>query len=247
VTEQQTVEPTEEDVARTIAEYETIAIGTGARAEFDAPEFTADGTTWSQVWLSQDPPVAARATARRDGAASTVVVLWADALPAEDSWRDLWLRRPMPLFGAYVRRDAIRHAFRDAIGDRREPGDHAPAPRPAAPARDWETELRAARTAEQLRAVWKDCKGQRTAALEVIFDARLADLNDNPWGTPGTPQPVFEVGRVMSDGSIDQAREVRTSTGALRVEASDARPGAPRDFLKPSSPKKRNRKKRGRR
>jgi hypothetical protein len=185
--------PSEEDVAKTIAEYETIAIGTGAAAEFDAPEFTADGTTWSQVWLSQDPPVAARATARRDGAASTVVVLWNDALPAEDSWRDLWLRRPMPLFGAYVRRDAIRHAFRDAIGDRREPGDHGgKTPEAPAPERDWDADLENASTVEQLTEVWAAARTARarTAPREVVFERRLAQLEQvesDAWGEPGTP------------------------------------------------------------
>jgi hypothetical protein len=227
--------PTEEDVAKTIAEYETIAIGTGARCEFEAPSFSADGVTWTKAWLAEQPPVAAMARVRRDGAESEVVVLWRDVVPADEEWRKLWERRPSPLFGAYARRAVILHAFRDVFGERREPGDN---PRTLAveepPKRDWDAELEAATSSEHLMLIWAEARNQRerTAPREVIYERRLAELEAaeaDAWGAPG-----------------EAAAESRTSTGALRQTVADRTRGMPRDYLKPSSPKKRNRK-RGRR
>lgn len=186
----ETGEVTEEEVAKTIAEYERIAIATGARVQFDAPEFSADGVTWSQVWLPEtEPPVAARARVHRDGAPSTVVALWRDALPTEESWKALWTARPMPLFGAFVRRDAIRHAFRDVIGDRREPGDHAPAAEPWEPARDWAGEIESAPTSEDLTTVWAAARHARarTAPLEVLYKTRMEALTNAEPAEPTAP------------------------------------------------------------
>jgi hypothetical protein len=207
--------PSEEDVAKTLAEYETIAIATGARAEFHAPEFTADGSSWTQVWLKEEPPTAGRCRVTRDGATSEVVVLWQDVVPVEESWHLLWTHRPMPLFGAYLRRSAIRHAFRDVIGERREPGDRVPELTvEKTTERDWDAELAAADSSEKLTGLWAEMRSARarTGAREVVFESRLAELEASEadvWGARGT-------------ATVERTR--------------------PRDYLPPSSPKKRNRK-----
>jgi len=215
-----------EDFAKTVAEYEVLAIGSGARAEFDAPEFTADGVTWSQVWLSEDPPVAARATTRRDGAASTVVVRWNDVLPADDEWRDLWTRRPMPLFGAYVRRDSIRHAFRDVVGDRRDADENQDGPRvdaPPADRTDWDTQLADAPDVAALDLVWKDMRADRarTPAREVVYRARRAELVDTEWEP--APGPSADAQGPATPERIEElARSIETHHGQLGEWVSEA-------------------------
>ena len=208
--------PTSDDVAETLAEYERLAISTGARVAFDAPEFSGDGDTWSQVWLAETPPAAARVTVYRDGAATTVVRLWRDSLPTEESWRALWLERPMVLFGAFVRRDAIRRAFRDQIGDRREPDEIAPAP--ARPERDWGAELAATKTVAEVDALARaarDVPRVMTPAFESEFRRRRA----------GIAEPAQH--RQSRGIVVPLSREVAEEIGAVSAPRPTPRPPAP--------------------
>jgi len=122
-----------ETIQQTLAEYERLAIGTGEWNGTDAPEFSRPGIVggmeWTTAWAPadvDDHPMFARATVYRKGVRRPVVVVirWEEALPAVDEWRDLWMRKPVTLFGAFALRAAYRRAFRDVIGDRREPDEH---------------------------------------------------------------------------------------------------------------------------
>lgn len=128
-----------DDVAQTLAEYTHLALSTGSRLEIDPVEFTADGEVWVPLWLNAEPPVAARATVRRDGVETVVYRRWVEALPGEmvttddgRLWRDVWEAKPTERFESYVLRAALARAFADVIGDRPDPGK--PRPRAAAPA-----------------------------------------------------------------------------------------------------------------
>lgn len=123
-----------DDVAQTLAEYTRYALSTGSRLEIDPVEFTADGEVWVQLWLPDEPPVAARATVRRDGIPTVLVRKWREALPGETVltndgrlWRDIWEANPTERFESYVLRAALGRAFADVIGDRPEPGKPRPA------------------------------------------------------------------------------------------------------------------------
>lgn len=199
-----------DDVAQTLAEYERLAIGTGAAVQIDPPEFSADGTTWAPFWMGEAPPVAARVTVHRNGIPTTVYVSWAESLPAEESWRALWIAKPMKLFGAYTIRAGLRRAFRDAIGDRREPDETTAAP--AAPARDWAAEIDTAGDVDAVHALHAEMKRARavTPDLELQLRNRLAAA---AWAPAEEPAP-------------------RTATGALRPSA--VKPGRPADYLAPN-------------
>jgi hypothetical protein len=194
---------TEEEFAQTLASYENAAIRTGQWNGTDAVEFSNDGAAWAPVWTKTDAfefPAFARARVHRVGVehADWQYVSWAESIPAVDDWRALWERKPMKLFGAYAQRSAIRHAFRDVIGDRRDPDEVDPAapltaPVPA-PERDWDADLENASTVEQLTEVWAAARTARarTAPREVVFERRLAQLEQvesDAWGEPGTPAP----------------------------------------------------------
>ncbi|MFB7843600.1 hypothetical protein [Microbacterium sp. NPDC056052] len=214
-----------DDVAQTLAEYERLAISTGDTVQIDPPEFSADGQVFAPFWAAEQPPVAARATVHRAGIPTTVYVAWGESLPAEDSWRALWLAKPMKLFGAYTVRAALRRAFRDVIGDRREPDETAATP--AAPARDWEAEIDAANSAGAVLALHEEMKRARavTPQLETQLRNRLTAA---AWAPAEEP-----------------AAEVRTATGALRP--SEAKQGMPQDFLAPTNRAARRAKSKGRR
>jgi len=170
---------TTEEVQQTLAEYERLAIQTGDEVRIDPPEFSLDGETWAPFFLPAGPdvpPAFARATVYRDGIPTTVYVSWAEALPADEEWRERWLRAPMALFGSFTLRAALRRAFRDAIGDRREADE--PADVPVATDRDWSAELAMANTPEAVEKLWDDAKRARavTVELEQQFRRRIQVL-----------------------------------------------------------------------
>lgn len=191
--------PNIDDVAQTLAEYERLAIGTGAAVRIEAPEFSSGeavliGNPWAPFWIGDEPPKVARVTVHRDGIPTEVYVAWDEAFPAEESWRSLWLAKPMKLFGAYVVRAALRRAFRDAIGDRREPDEQLPAPKTVAETtRDWDAEILAATTADAVNALHVEMKQHRvmTVAREIALGEQLrkaaADAWDLPIDLPPTP------------------------------------------------------------
>lgn len=226
---------TEEEFAQTLASYEAAAIKTGQWNGTDAVEFSNDGATWAPVWVKTDEhafPSFARARVHRAGVehADWQYVSWAESIPAVEDWRALWERKPMKLFGAYAQRSAIRHAFREVIGDRRDADEIDPAaptaaPETAAPGRDWDGEIEAATSSEQLTLIWAEARDQRkrTGPREVIYERKLAELEAaeaDAWGEPGTQ--------------------------ATAPETRTLRPSA-RDYLPAKSSATKRQKKRGRR
>lgn len=172
-----TTETTVEAVQQTLAEYERLAISTGESVQIDPPKFsdTGRGDDWSPVWAGEEPPAFGRATVHRNGVPTTVYVSWAESLPAVDEWHDLWLRKPMKLFGAYTLRTGLRRAFRDVIGDRHEPDEQEiAAPAPTAPAvdRDWRAELADAENEDEVQQLHRDAKAARAVSVELEREIR---------------------------------------------------------------------------
>jgi hypothetical protein len=196
-----------EAVQQTLAEYERLAIETGEWNGTDAPEFSngpqakslgdvlAGSTTieWTSAWLPSEAhphPLLARARVYRKGVDRPIeaVVRWDEAVPADSDWRELWLRKPVALFGAFTKRAALRSGFRDVIGDRREPDEPLEVPTPSSaavalpanPDRDWLAELANATTGDEIRELHAAAKAARavTVELERAFRQRLQALAD---------------------------------------------------------------------
>ncbi|TDL43862.1 hypothetical protein [Microbacterium oleivorans] len=196
-----------DDVAQTLAEYERLAITSGAVVQIDPPEFSADGDTFAPFWIDDEPPKLARSTVYRDGVPTTVYVAWDEAVPLETAmtedgrrWLDLWIERPMQRFGSYAVRSSLRRAFREVVGERVEPDEDAPKVAGAqapAPERDWDDEIASAPTEERLIEVWAEARASRarTAAREVAYRARLEQLTADGW----EPAPAQKPGRAPSD------------------------------------------------
>lgn len=196
---------TVEEFQQTLASYEEAAIKTGEWNGADAVEFSNDGLAWAPVWAATEEhphPVFARARVHRRGVEHTDwrYMTWDESVPAAEDWRALWERKPMKLFGAYALRDAIRHAFREVIGDRRDADEIDPASPTATtaveiPARDWDAAIATAATTDELTAVWAEARTARarTGAREVAYAAKLAELEQaeaDAWGEPATRTPA---------------------------------------------------------
>lgn len=204
-------DPTTDEVAQTLAEYERLAIGTGEFAGVDAPEFSHDGVTWTPFWIGDAHPQLARATVYRGAARHpiTVVTAWGESVPTRDvslpsdamQWADLWESKPMKLFGAYTLRAAYRRGFRDAIGTRREPDEHEPTvPRPRtpeAPNVDYAAAITATGSLEDIEALHKRMRTARavTPQLEVALRARRNELSAPPAPKPVPSPPKQQQGR----------------------------------------------------
>ncbi len=204
MSEQQTTTATDEDVAKTLADYERIVQATGEWNGREATEFTNDGHNWSPVWVKtpeHPTPLAARSRVHRIGVLypAEEVVLWDEAFPAENpDWQKVWTERPRVLFGAFTARRALKAAFREALRDRREPDD-LPEARDVAPQaepRNFDFEIATAADVDELKAVWSDARTARarTGPREVAYNARLAELTAKAWkpedvASPTTPTP----------------------------------------------------------
>lgn len=178
--------PSDDDVAKTLAEYERIAQGTGEWDGREPTEFSNDGVTWSPLWVpttGHAHPQFARSTVHRKGVLipTTEYAVWDEACPTEDAyWMKAWADRPRVLFGAWVARRALRTAFRAALADKREPddgprtGDETAAPA----ARDWDAEIASADTVDALDRVWADAKAPRarTGAREKAYNDKRASI-----------------------------------------------------------------------
>ena len=186
-----------DDVAQTLAEYERLAITSGAKVQIDPPEFSADGDHWLPI-VGELTPRWARATVHRDGIATTVYASWDESLPIETAqtedgrlWREIWEQKPMQRFGSFIVRAALRRAFREVVGDRTEPDEDAPRAAVAAP-RDWAKEYLSATSIAELNDIRHAVRAARenTIELQDLYTARRAALAGDDWKpiTPPTPE-----------------------------------------------------------
>lgn len=223
----QTTPATDEDVAKTLADYERIVQATGEWNGREATEFTNDGVNWSPVWVktAEHPnPLAARSRVHRVGVLypAEEVVLWEEAFPTENpDWQKVWTDRPRVLFGAFTARRALKAAFREALRDRREPDD-LPDARDAAQQpepRNWDLEIATAASEDELKGVWSDARAARarTGPREVAYNARLTHLANERERDSWTPQTP-DVPKLIAD-----------------LNASTARPHPPTVEIRPAS------------
>lgn len=220
---------TVEAVQQTLAEYERLARDTGEWNGAEPPEFSNDGERWAMAWLpdaENDHPALARVRIfrREDTRPTTVVVRWDEALPADEDWRALWLRKPTTLFGAFTYRTGLRRAFRDVIGDRREPDelDAPTAPTPAAAPRDFAAELETTKTPEDVQQLHAAAKKARavTVPLETAIRRRLSELTAAP-EVAAPPMPAVAVMPAPKPGNVKQPTPRLPSPADLaRIAAS---------------------------
>jgi len=158
-------------------------------------EWTADGVTWTQVWLSKENPAAARVGVYRAGfqAPLYAVATW----DAYNAGSPIWKKMPALMLGKCAEMLALRKAFpQDLSGlysaeemDQASPASSpnqaasrasapvsssAPAPEPAPepaqarqPSKDWLALANAARTRDELRPVYAEA--QAAGDLDVMI------------------------------------------------------------------------------
>lgn len=154
-------------------------------------EWTADGVTWTQVWLSKDNPAAARVGVYRAGfqAPLYAVATW----DAYNAGSPIWKKMPALMLGKCAEMLALRKAFpQDLSGlysaEEMDQATPAPRPEPVAPrpstggptpvpaaepaearrpSKDWLALANAARTRDELRPIYADA--QAAGDLDVMI------------------------------------------------------------------------------
>ncbi|WP_058633242.1 hypothetical protein, partial [Microbacterium oxydans] len=173
---------------KTIGEVEHIVHASGFWDGTGPVEFSDDGETWTEAWaptfevdlggepvrvLIAHPEFARVEVYRKEVRIPTkVTIRWAEQYPAaSEEWSGKWDRSPMRHLGRTVRMVAFRQTFRDLLGDirieeeideRDLPATAAAPASVAAPAvRDWDAEIAAAETVEQIDQVEADARAAR--------------------------------------------------------------------------------------
>lgn len=161
------------------------------------PEFTGDGVTWTQVWLSKEPPAAARVGVYRRGFREPLyaVALW-DAY-VQTTYKgdvtEMWRKMGPLMLAKCAEMLALRKAFpQDLAGlysaeEMDQASTHTtPAPESQTavqaevrqPSRDWLADANGARSRDELRVVYQ--AAQEAGDLGVaIADGRT--LKDYLW------------------------------------------------------------------
>ncbi|WP_454113528.1 phage recombination protein Bet [Microbacterium maritypicum] len=193
------------------------------------PEFTADGITWTQVWLSKEFPKAARVGVYRRGFREPLyaVALWDAYVQTKYNGdvSEMWSKMGPLMLAKCAEMLALRKAFpQDLSGlysaeemDQASPSS-APVSEPQAsvqpparevrqPSRDWLADANAAKSRQQLRPVFQ--AAQEAGDLDVaIADGRT--LKDYLWelreSLPETVEDIVDA-EVVEDAPAEQTAD----------------------------------------
>lgn len=235
---------------KTIGEVERIVHDSGLWDGTGPVEFSNDGETWTQAWAPSDdhphPEFARVSVYRKDVRIPTAVTIrWDEQFPeASEDWSGMWTRSPMRHFGRTVRMVGFRQTFREllqdiVIEDEDEDEDRASAPVPPA-ARDWEAEILAASTDEELLALVKDARAARVfkptpegTALDRLWKSRRAVLAAT---VPADAPPLSADEKAEHDRFFpEDARPVPHPPTVKLTPVSAAAPAKPRAPRKPTA------------
>jgi phage recombination protein Bet len=197
------------------------------------PEFTADGITWTQVWLSNEPPKAARVGVYRRGFRDALyaVALW-DAY-VQTNYKgevtDMWRKMGPLMLAKCCEMLALRKAFPQDLSGLYSSEEMSQADTPVAPVapvaavvqeqipaptmtHNWPVLLRTqVRTVEQLRTLYADAQGELGVVLadaaEVAAAAEQFGLDAPPAGV--TVEQLFRaVRQVLLDAEAGPSEDV---------------------------------------
>lgn len=164
----------------------TVCQRTGLDDGLEGPEFTSDGFNWTPVWLSSDPPAAARCTVWRKGAShpySGVALFSEFAKKFPDGHLEpFWHLMPAHMLGKCAEALARRMSFADQLSGVYAPEEFGaidsatvvdavppalpPAPPPAPP----RAPVEPTNEREAIATLWNSLPADRRPTVEVMKD-----------------------------------------------------------------------------
>lgn len=147
-------------------------------------QWTADGVEWVDVWLSKEPPAAARAGVMRKGFTEPLyaVATWTSYAPYfNGKLSQVWNQHGSLMLGKCAEMLALRKAFPMELSGLyvAEEMDTANTNLAAIlPTKDWLAELKLIEDKAELRVLFNDCKasGEMTPALSAEFMSHASKL-----------------------------------------------------------------------
>lgn len=149
-------------------------------------EWTADGETWLDVWLSDEPPKAARAAVMREGFTEPLyaVATWKSYAPYfNGKLSQMWQQHGALMLGKCAEMLALRKAFPMELSGLyvSEEMDSATAePEPVGSGRDWKKEIKEIADKDSLRKLYREAKefNEMTADLQADFMTKASEFED---------------------------------------------------------------------
>lgn len=213
------------DGARLVAER-------SGRYEGQTPtQWTADGQTWVDVWIGQEPPAAARVGVYKAGfrEALYAVARWDSYVQTEPVWEhgqksgervaSMWRKMPDLMLGKVAEMLALRKAFpQDLSGlystEEMQQASNADTPKPAEPVAqplaappkaepsvDWAGAAAACGTVKKLREVWAEAQAKGELAVEIDGHTVKSILQARAEALNREPEADPDTGEVI-DGEI---------------------------------------------
>jgi phage recombination protein Bet len=145
-------------------------------------EWTADGEKWVDVWLSKEPPAAARAGVMRQGFTEPLyaVATWGSYAPYfGGKLSQMWQQHGSLMLGKCAEMLALRKAFPMELSGLYVAEEMDTASNVAVIAsRDWLAELKLIEDKAELRKLFKNCKesGELTPAMSAEFMSYASKL-----------------------------------------------------------------------
>jgi len=163
-------------------------------------EWTADGEKWVDVWLSKEPPAAARAGVMRQGFVEPLyaVATWASYAPYfNGKLSQMWNQHGSLMLGKCAEMLALRKAFPMELSGLyvAEEMDTASTNATVISSRDWLEELKSIDDKAILRKLHRECKdsGEMTPALSAEFMAQATKCStDSEAVAVDVPDEVIE-------------------------------------------------------
>lgn len=186
--------------------FRVVAQRTGEYLGQTPIEWTADGVTWTPVWLSTDKPAAARVGIRRVGFAEPLyqVVTWAEFGKTTGQWPKM----PAHMLGIRAESHALRRAFPNDLSGLYTPEDIGDdgTPDAIAPSEDWYALVRATDDKKDLLELTARIKeaGEMNGDLWTTILAHAGTLTKD--SRPGHEQP---------------SEEEQAARAAIRAESSE--------------------------
>lgn len=221
------------DIQVSIDGARLIAERSGQYRGQTAPQWTADGVTWVDVWISKEPPAAARVGVYREGFAEPMV-----AVATMDQYRPagkapLWEKMPALMVAKCAEALALRKAFPQDLSGlyTSEEMDQASEPmtataKPMEPAQpevpsswsvDWRASAEACGTLEVLKRVWQECteKQELNVAQDGVMARDVLIARSDALKAADTPAPApVEDAEVIEDAELIEEVDDATPTTA---------------------------------